>query len=86
MRWRQLGVLALRCGVTLDTTMRASARVSATYRALSSSSPRACCSAVSRSVAQTGGVFSLARKMKRRGRSASPGQSTSTPMLSGLGR
>ena len=70
-------------GSKLEITSRDSARVSATYKALSSSSERACCSSASAMAAQAGGFFSLARNTKRRGTGASPGQSISTPMLSG---
>ncbi|MDT4861330.1 hypothetical protein FQZ97_959320 [compost metagenome] len=82
-RWYQLAALPRWWGSKLEITSRSSARVRATYSALSSSSARACCSSSSALAAQAGGDFSLARNTKRRGAASSPGQSTSTPMFSG---
>ena len=48
----------------------------------SSSRLRACCSAASVASALGGGLDSLAKKMKAEGAGCSPGQSTSTPMVS----
>ena len=73
-RSHQLARSPRRWGSKLDTTRRCSARVSATYKALISSSARAFCSASSRSSVHTGGPFSRSRKTKpaRRGRLARP--------------
>ena len=58
------------------------ARVSATYRALSSSRWRSVVSIAKVSTAQAGGWLSLARNTNLTGAADSPGQSTSTPMVS----
>ena len=75
-------------GSSEDSTSCCRARVMATYSAFSSSRARAVLSACSAATALGGGRVSLARNMKLRGAAASPGQSTSTPMVcaAALGR